>query len=306
MQRADRHRPPICWDRQLLRALLFAPASEPRKAAKVGRFGADACVLDLEDAVALPEKEAARQEVVERVRGYVDPSVLIVRVNGADSGLLEDDLAAACDPNVDAIIVPKVESPDVLQRTHSRLCDLERERGIDQGSIRLLGLVETTAGLIACEQIARAAAPRLLTLVFGLVDFALDLGIDLSADPFDQLLYPRSRLVVAARAARLAAPIDGPWMRLEDADGCARQAHRSRELGFQGQVSVYPPQVEVVQAAYASFSEDELGHARRVVDEFERAQASGQAAVRVDDHFVDYPVYHRARRILRLAEMAEA
>jgi citrate lyase subunit beta/citryl-CoA lyase len=295
--------PRIVWEEQPLRALLFAPANEARKAEGVGRFGADACVLDLEDAVALTQKDTARAAVAERVARYVDPSVLMVRVNSADSGLLDQDLDAACHPNVEAILIPKVEDPAALDHAHHRLGELEAARGVAVGQIRLLALVETTAGLVRCEEIARAASPRLLTLVFGLVDFSLDLGIDLSEDPFNQVLYARSRLVVAARAANLAPPVDGPYMRLDDAEGCALQAQRSRGLGFQGQVTVYPPQVEVVQRAYGAFTEEELAHARRVVKEFEHAQADGLAAVRVDEHFVDYPVYHRARRMLKVGEM---
>jgi len=141
----------------------------------------------------------------------------------------------------------------------------------------------------------------LLTLVFGLVDFTLDVGIDLGDRAFDQLLYARSRIVIAARGAGLVAPIDGPHMRLDDLEGAGEQARRSRDLGFQGQVSVYPPQVEHVQGAYASFTPEELAHASRVVAAFEKGQVEGFAAIRVDEHFVDYPVYYRAARMLRIS-----
>lgn len=301
-QSAARTRPPVAWEEQPLRTLLFAPANEQRKARKVGRFGADACVLDLEDAVALEEKEAAREAVIEHVAAYDDPSVLTVRINDAGSGLMEDDLDAVVHPNLDAVLVPKVEDPDVLEQVDERLTGHERRLGMREGEIRLLVLIETTRGLVRCEEIAVAGAPRLLTLVFGLVDFSLDLGIDLAPDPAAQLLYARSRIAVAARAAGLVAPIDGPYMRLDDLEGCGRQASASRALGFQGQVTVYPPQVEPVQRAYATFTDEEVTRAQRVVRAFEEARAAGLAAVRVDDHFVDYPVYNRAQRVLRLTE----
>lgn len=303
---SNRRRPPVDWSERPLRALLFAPASEPRKAAKVGRLGADACVLDLEDAVALDEKPRAREAVGELVAGYDDPSVLCVRVNDATTGLLDDDLETAVHPNLDVIVVPKVEAPETLDHVDGRIAALERERGIAEGATRLLALIETTRGLIRCEEIAAAAAPRLLTLVFGLVDFTLDLGIDLAPDPTPQLAYPRARLAVAARAAGLVAPLDGPYMRLSDMDGCARQATGSRGLGYQGQVTVYPPQVEPVQRAYSSFTAEQIAHATKVVEAFEAAQADGLAAVRVDEHFVDYPVYNRARRVLTLVAQGAA
>jgi citrate lyase subunit beta/citryl-CoA lyase len=305
-ERGERKRPEVAWDEQPLRALLFAPASEERKASKVGRLGADVAVLDLEDAVALEEKARAREAVSALVERYADPSVLAVRVNDVASGLIDADLDAAVCPNLDLVLVPKVEDPAALDRVDARLGELERERGLRTGSVRLIALVETTAGLVRCEAIAAAAAPRLLTLIFGVVDFALDLGIDLEADTRSQLLYPRARLAVAARAAGLAAPVDGPYMRLADMEGCARQARASRALGFQGQVTVYPPQVEHVQRAYSAFTPEQVEHARRVVRAFEEAQADGVAAVRVDEHFVDYPVYNRCRRVLRLAEREDS
>lgn len=295
-----RQRVPVCWSHQSLRTLLFAPGNEQRKTGKVGRFGADACVLDLEDAVPSAEKTLARERAVATIEAYRDASVLMVRVNGEETGLLDDDLDAVCHPNVAAVLVPKVETPDVMARVSARLASLERKCSIDEGTVRLIALVETARGVVQCEEIARAAIPRLLTLVFGLVDFALDLNIALSSDPFLQLVYPRSRIVMAARAAGLTAPIDGPYVRLDDPDGCARQAMRSRELGFQGQVVVYPPQVGVIHEAYGTQSLDEVAHARRVVEAFQSAQETGRAAIRFDGEFIDYPVYHRACRVLEL------
>jgi citrate lyase subunit beta / citryl-CoA lyase len=303
-EESHRSRPVVDWERQPLRALLFTPADQPRKTAKVGHFGADACVIDLEDAVALDRKPTAREATRAFVRDYEAPSLLVVRVNGADSGLLPDDVEAAVHPNVDAILVPKVEDPAVLEAVADRVAALEAERGVEPGAIRLMALIETAYGLTRAEEIARAAAPRLLTLVFGVVDFTLDVGIDLGERAAEQLLYARSRIVVAARAANLAPPIDGPYMRLDDHEGAAEQARRSRDLGFQGQVTVYPPQVEPVQRAYGAFTPEQLAHARRVVEAFEAGQAEGLASIRVDEHFVDYPVYHRARRMLDVGEPA--
>jgi citrate lyase subunit beta/citryl-CoA lyase len=301
--RAARIRPAVVWERQPLRALLFTPADQPRKTSKVGRFGADACVIDLEDAVADERKAAAREATAAFVESYDDPSVLVVRVNGAGTGLIEGDLDAVVHPNVDAILVPKVEDPETLEAAAARIAGLEGERGAKPGSIRLIALIETAVGLARVEQIACAASPRLLTLVFGLVDFTLDIGVDLGDNAFEQLLYARSRIVVAARVGKLVAPIDGPYMKLDDHAGAAEQARRSRSLGFQGQVTVYPPQVEHVQGAYASFTDEEIAHAERVVEAFEAGQAEGVAAIRVDEHFVDYPVYHRAKRMLDLSTL---
>lgn len=289
----------IDWDDQPLRALLFAPGNHPRKLAKVGTFGADAIVLDLEDAVADAEKDAARTMVRDALGTYEDPTVVIVRVNGADTGRLDDDIRAAVAPGLDCLMVPKVERPEVLPHVDEVLSALEREHGIAEGTIRLLALVETAKGIVRCEEIAAEAPERLHTLIFGLGDFTVDLGIDITADA-TELLYARSRVAVAARAAGLPQPLDGPYLDLQNTDGLVADSLRSRQLGFQGRIVIYPPHVEPAQRAYSHLSDEEVEQARRVVEAFEGAEAEGSASIQVDGRFVDYPIYRRALHKLRL------
>jgi len=291
----------VDWDAQPLRSLLFAPGNEPRKLAKVGAFGSDAVVLDLEDAVADAEKDSARALVRQALPTFSSGTVRIVRVNGHDTGRMEDDLrAVACDA-LDCVMVPKVERPDTLARADATLAALERERGLGEGAIRLLALVETARGLVSCEGIAAAAPPRLLTLVFGLGDFSVDIGVDITPEG-DELLYGRSRVVVAARAAGLLPALDGPYLDLPNLHGLEADCRRSRRLGFQGRVVVYPGHVETVQRTYAELSEEEAERCRRVVAAFEAAEAAGSASIQVDGRFVDYPLYRRARHKLGLLE----
>src|SRR5439155_17067546 len=146
------------------------------------------------------------------------------------------------------------------------------------------------------------APRRVITLVFGLGDFSTNVGFDLTPDA-TELLYGRSRVVVAARAARFGPALDGPYLDLQNVEGLRADTLRGRQLGFQGRVAVYPPQVEPVQRAYAELAQDEVERARRVVEAFERAEAAGSALIQVDGRFVDYPIYERARQKLRLAEL---
>lgn len=289
----------IDWDDQPLRALLFAPGNHPRKLAKVGTFGADAIVLDLEDAVADAEKDAARTMVRDALGTYEEPTVVVVRVNGADTGRLDDDVRAVVAPGLDCLMVPKVERPEVLPHVDEVLSALEREHGIAEGTIRLLALVETAKGIVRCEEIAAEAPERLHTLIFGLGDFTVDLGIDITADA-TELLYARSRVAVAARAAGLPQPLDGPYLDLQNTDGLVADSLRSRQLGFQGRIVIYPPHVEPAQRAYSHLSDEEVEQARRVVEAFEGAEAEGSASIQVDGRFVDYPIYRRALHKLRL------
>jgi citrate lyase subunit beta/citryl-CoA lyase len=299
----QRVRPPVDWDEHPLRALLFAPGNHPRKLEKVGGFGADAIVLDLEDAVADAEKAAARGAVRAALSTYTGRTVVFTRVNGAGTGRLEDDARAVVCPSLDGIMVPKIERPDTLPEVDRLLEELEREQGLPVGHVRLLPLIETALGLVRCEEIALAAPQRVVTLVFGLGDFSTDLGLDLTPDA-TELLYGRSRVVVAARAARFRPALDGPYLDLEDVEGLRADTLRSRQLGFQGRVVVYPPQVEPVQRAYAELAQDEVERARRVVEAFEQAEAAGSASIQVDGRFVDYPIYERAKQKLRLAALA--
>jgi citrate lyase subunit beta/citryl-CoA lyase len=296
----NRARQPIDWDAQTLRSLLFAPGNHPRRLERVGDFGSDVIVLDLEDAVADSEKVAARDSARAALPTYRD-TVVTVRVNGDQTGLQEGDVEAVVSPELDCLMIPKVESADVLLELDRQVGRLEAERGIAPGQIRFLPLVETALGLTRCEEIAFASPARVVTLVFGLGDFSVDIGVDLTLEG-TELMYARSRVVVAARAARLPSPIDGPYPDIHDLEGLRENTLLSRRLGFQGRVVVYPGQVDTVQRAYSELSEEEAERARRVVAAFEEAEAAGIASIQVDGRFIDYPLYYRARHRLRLHE----
>jgi citrate lyase subunit beta/citryl-CoA lyase len=300
---APRTRPPIDWEERTLRSLLFAPGNHPRRLEKVGTFGSDAIVLDLEDAVADAEKEAARGTARAALPTYTGRTIVIVRVNSSATGRMEGDVEAVACADLDCIMVPKVEDPATVPELDALLAELERARGLEAGRIRILALIESAIGLVRCEEIAMAAPPRVVTLVFGLGDFSVDIGVDLTQNAAE-LLYARSRVVVAARAGRLQAPIDGPYLDLQDTEGLVANTLHSRQLGYQGRVVVYPPQVEPVQRAYSELSAEEAERIRRVVEAFEQAEADGVASIQVDGRFVDYPIYYLARRRLRLFEAA--
>jgi citrate lyase subunit beta/citryl-CoA lyase len=267
----------------------------------VGTFGADAIVLDLEDAVAAGQKAEARAMVRAALPTYAGPLVM-ARPNALATGLALDDLDAIVCPALDAALIPKVESADDLRAIDARLAALEAREGIAEGTIRLLPLIETARGVARVEQIARDAPPRVHTLIFGQADFTADLGIDLTRDG-TEVLYARSRVVVAARAAGLAAPIDGPFLiDLRDEEGLVADCRRARGLGFQGKIVIYPPHVAPVNQAFSEASPEQLARARKIVEAFEAAEAAGSAALQVDGVFVDYPIYRRAKALLARVE----
>ena len=289
----------VDWSSLLLRSLLFAPGNHPRKVAKVASFGADAIVLDLEDAVAVGEKAATRAAVRAALPTYHD-TVVMVRVNGLSTDLGLGDLDAVVCPSLHAVLLPKVDEPASLAEVDRHLTALEAREGLPAGTIRLLPQIETALGVLRVDEIALRAPSRVHTLIFGLADFTTDLGVDLTPRG-DELLYARSRVVVAARAAGLAPPIDGPYLLdLRDRDGLIEDSLRVRQLGFQGRVVVYPPQVKPTNWVFSFVPDEEVELSRKIVQAFEEAEAAGSAAIQVDGKFVDYPIYRRALYKLRL------
>jgi len=284
----------------LLRTLLFVPGDRPDRIAKAAGSGATGIAIDLEDAVALSQKDAARAAVVDTLPTLPRDAapVVCVRINAVDSGLAEADVTAL-EPvlaRVDLIMVPMSTDPDGVRHVSHLLAQAESSAAVEVGAIGIIPLVETAAGILDARAIA-AADPRVYTLSFGPADLSRELGITPSADG-DEFLHARSHLVLAAAAAHRPPPIDGPYLDLGDEDGLGRSARRARQLGFSGKQVIHPAQIPSVAAAFTATA-DEIAWARAVDDAFSAAEADGVSSIRLPDGtFVDYPIARRARAIL--------
>jgi len=262
--------------REAARSYLYVPGNRPDRFDKACAAGADAVIIDLEDAVPPVEKAAARAALA----GWLSPAkAVIVRVNAADTQWFQEDLQACDAAGVIGVILPKAEQigDDVVA-----LC---RNRGVV-----LLPLIETAVGM--AQAAAVAATQCVQRLLFGTIDFQLELGIDGDGD---ELLAFRSQLVLASRLARIQSPVDGPCTSWDDEALIAATAQRARKLGFGGKLCIHPKQVAAVNAAFSP-NEAELAWARKVLD---AAQGSGGAAVAVDGKMIDRPVILKAERIVR-------
>ena len=286
----------------LNRSFLFAPGNHPRRVEKALSLGADAVILDLEDAVATSDKAAARKPVAEalkgprRCRGYVRP-------NAPSSPFCYQDLVETLHDKVDGVVLPKVESAADLHAIDWLMAALEREHGITEGSIDLIPMVETAAGVARVDRIVQARnlrpyrAPwRVKRLAFGAADYSLDVGLMPSHEE-PELAEARTRVVLASRAAGMEGPLDSPWFHLRDMEGYRLAVERSRRGGFQGRLCVHPDQVPVANELFTP-SADEVARAERIVAAFRQAEARGAAAVEVDGQMVDYPIVHRAQALL--------
>jgi len=281
------------------RSLLFTPGNHPRKVEKVFAAGADVAILDLEDAVAVSEKEAARATVVEALKAPRQCQGF-VRVNALDTEFCEADIAAVTGPWLDGIMLPKVESVAGLLAADKMLERAEREQGLEPGGIDLLPIIETAKGLAAVSDIADSGS-RVRRLSFGAVDFAKDMGMQLTEDEWE-LTPARSAIVLASRVARLAAPLDSVWVHFRDQDGLAKSCERVRVMGYQGKMAIHPDQIAPINDAFTP-GEEEIAHAEKIIAAFEEAEAAGSASIVVDGFFVDYPVVDQARRTLELVKM---
>ncbi|GAA1010468.1 CoA ester lyase [Acrocarpospora pleiomorpha] len=268
------------------RSLLFVPADDRRKVARAWTSGADAVVLDLEDAVAPARKQAGRQ-LVSEVLPATGP-LRIVRVNGTDTPWAAEDLRMLDGMSVDAVMLPKA-SPESLSAVG------------DEGP-PVIALVETAAGLRRAYEIASHA--RVVALALG----GADLGAELSwaeDAAAEELLHARSVLVVDSAAAGIRAPFDVVHLAVGDPEGARVEAERARRLGLGGKLCVHPRQVPVVNTVFAP-SQREREWAARVVRALDEALELGSAVAVVDGKLVDAPVARRARATLRAAEAHSA
>ena len=285
----------------VFRSFLFAPGNHARRVEKCLTVGADAVILDLEDAVAIAEKPATRAVVVQALQrprrglGYV-------RVNALSTEWSHGDFQAVVAPGVDGIVLPKVERASDVLTAEWLLRSLEHDRGLPVGGIDLMPIVETGLGFTHLREILRAGT-RVRRVAFGAGDFTLDIALQWSAGEGELLPY-RSAFVVESRAAGLEPPVDTVWIRLQDAPGFAASVRLARDLGFQGKMCIHPDQVPVVNDCFRP-GEAELEHARRVIEAFAEAERQGLAAIQVEGRFIDYPLVYLAQRLLARAEAIE-
>lgn len=280
-----------------LRSFLFAPGNHARKVEKVFAAGADAVILDLEDAVPVADKERTRELVVAALQ-RPRSSLGYVRINGVGTRWCMGDLESTIGPWLDGVVVPKVESPDQLRLISEKISDAERRFGVPGGSIDLMPIVETALGIESARDIA-AAGPRVRRMAFGGGDYTTELDIIWTAEEHE-LAYARARLTHGSRIAGLEPPIDTVCLQVKDHERFRQSALNGRRAGFAGKLCIHPDQVAACNEVYSP-APQEIERARQIVAAFEAAEATGSASIRVDGEFVDYPIVERARRVLALA-----
>jgi citrate lyase subunit beta/citryl-CoA lyase len=276
------------------RSMLFAPGNQPRKVEKVFEAGADAVILDLEDAVPVPDKEATRPAVAAALT-RPRPCLAYVRVNAAATAWCYGDLRAVVGPGLDGIVLPMVERPAEVETVAWLLAQLEREGGLPAGSVDLVPIVETARGHAALRAIC-AASPRVRRVSFGAADYTADLRLEATLDE-PELAAIRAEVVLASRLAGLEAPVDTVFVAYREANAYRACCERVHRLGFQGKTCIHPAQVAPANEIFTP-GPAQVAFAERVVAAFEEAEAAGNASFQLDGHFVDYAIVLQARRTL--------
>ena len=280
------------------RSMLFFPGNSANMLLNADFLGSDSVILDLEDAVAQTEKDSARILVRNAISSLDFTKEVIVRINPIDSPYWEKDLEAIVPVKPDMIMPTKVSGADDVKIISKAIAKVEAENGIEAGTIKLIPLIETALGVEKSFEIA-TADPRVSAIFLGGEDLTADLQCKRTKEG-TEILYARSRMVMAARAAGIDV-YDTPWTDVEDYEGLIADAKFAKSLGFSGKSSISPRHVRFINEIFSP-TEEEIRYARDVFDAIEKGKAEGKGVVSLRGKMIDAPIVARARQVLAAAE----
>jgi citrate lyase subunit beta / citryl-CoA lyase len=284
------------------RSVLYMPGSNARALEKAKTLAADGVILDLEDSVAPDAKETARQQVAEAVKaGGFGRREIFVRINGVDTPWHADDLSAAARAAPDAIIVPKVSSPDTLELVGRRLLDMHTDL-----KTRIWAMIETPLAMfniLAIAAEARDSESRLAGLIMGTNDLAKDTRARLV--PGRAPMLPWLATCVAAARVHGIDILDGVYNEIGNAAGFAEECRQGVDLGFDGKTLIHPNQIEPCNRAFSP-SAEEVTQARKIIAAFDLPENKGKGVVSIDARMVERLHADMARRVVAIAEAIEA
>lgn len=279
----------------LRRSLLFIPGNNPAMLQSGGVFGADSVILDVEDAVAPTEKDAARILIAEALKtvDYGD-SETVVRINPLDTfGALDIAKIVPCGP--DALMVPKVESAADIAAVVQLVAAAEKP---GQTPVKLIALLETPRGIAEAYAIAQADA-RVVALALGAEDYTAALGA--TRTPEGQEIFTIRNMLVNAAAAAGIQSIDTPYTDANDEDGLRADTEQAKKLGFKGKMAINPRQIDVIHDVFSP-SEQDIQWAIAVIGAIRQAEREGSGVASLNGKMVDAPIVARAERVLQLAQ----
>jgi len=282
---------------KLRRAMMFMPGNNPAMLQNAGIYGADTVIFDVEDAVAVSEKDAARQLVHNAIKRLQYPCEVAVRINHIQTPFGLADLKVILPAKPDLIRLPKAETGQDIRLIDEIISEAEAKHGFAAGSIGMMAAIETAKGLMHAYEIA-TASPRMVALAIGGEDFVADLKTSRSREGWE-LFVARSQLLLAARAAGIQA-IDSVFANANDDEGFLAETRLIKELGFDGKSVINPRQVRMAQEVFTP-SEKEIKNAERVLVAYQEALERKSGVVALDGKMIDTPIVTRAERVLAYA-----
>lgn len=285
---------------KLRRTMLFMPGNNPGMLQNAGILGADSVILDLEDAVALTEKDSARilvRNAIKTLKFY--DSEIVVRVNPLSIEFGHEDVKEIAQAKPDAIMVPKATEEDI-EGVDKILCEIEEKMGFKKGSIKLFPLIETAYGLENVYTIIKASK-RVVGVLLGAEDLTNDLGIKRTKEG-KEIFYARSKVATACRALGVDA-IDTPFTDLDDMEAFIKDIKKAKSIGMTGKAAINPRQIDTIHDVFAP-SEEEIKYAQRVLEKMEEAKRDGLGVFSLDGKMVDAPIINRAKTTIEKAKLA--
>jgi len=285
-------------DYKLRRSLLYVPGNMPSMLQNIPLFQCDAIQIDLEDAVPLSEKDAARILVRRFLENYPKRNKeILVRINGLDTKWALDDLKMVLPALPDGIRLPKADSPEIVERLDTLLTEYEEELGLAVGHFKILPSIETAQGVINATETARSS-PRLIGLAFGAEDYTATMEIERTKSG-EELFNARMNVLWAAKAAGIQA-IDSIFADVNDMESLRRETELIKRLGFTGKCMVNPRQIDVIHDVFAP-KQAEIDYALQVIDAIKRAREMGTGVISLKGKMIDRPIVIRAARVLNTA-----
>lgn len=279
------------------RSYLFVPSKDLEIIRKAVHSRSDTVIIDLEDAVAQTKKNQARELMIKALLELKGEKSIYVRINDMSTAYWEQDLNASIRSGAKGVIVPKSEDKEEIRL----LCEKVRAVFEDIGqkpqerNFEVIPLLETAKGIQFVYEIA--SSDQLISrLAFGSIDFSLDVGCELT-EGGEELLYARSKIVIASKAAKKGGPIDAVYPNLDHQAGLLQETRSAKQLGFKGKLIIHPKQIEAVHEVF-TLTEEQLREAKEIIVAFEQAERQGFASISLHHKLIDYPVYKNAKQIL--------
>lgn len=287
---------------RLRRAMMFAPGNNPAMLQNAGIYGADSVIFDLEDAVAIPEKDSARNLVHNAIKYLKYPCEVGVRINHISTPWGYDDLECVLEAKPDFIRLPKSDTAEDIKEIDEIITKAEKKYGFEEGSILMMAAIESPKGLRNAYEIA-CASPRMLGIAIGGEDFATSLKTSKTREGRESFAA-KSMLVYAAREAGIQV-IDSVFSDINDNEGFTAEATLAKELGFDGKSCVNPRQIDMIYKVFTP-SAKEIDYARRVLAAYQDALAKKSGVISLNGKMIDAPMITRAERTLAYASAVGA